>query len=91
MAGHNVLNFFGLISAKIHPFRDDFQHLIRAADAGHAGKDRVHEGRHRVFVGVAAGILDDNDFVIEIARRVDRGSNTDIIGAAGDNNGVDAT
>src|SRR5438445_6750561 len=40
---------------------------------------------------VAAGIADDNDIVIKIACCVDRGSNADIDGAAGNNNRVDST
>ena len=42
-------------------------------------------------MGVAAGIADDNNVVVEIACRVDRGSNSDINGAAGDNDRVDST
>ncbi len=41
-------------------------------------------------MGVAASIADDNDVVIEIPRRVDRGRDTDINGATGYNNRVDS-
>ena len=41
-------------------------------------------------MGVAAGIADDDDVVIKIPRRIDRGSNADINGATGDNDRVDS-
>ena len=42
-------------------------------------------------MGVAAGITDDNDVVVEIACRVYRRRDADINGATGDNDCVDST
>ena len=70
-------------------FSDHCQNLIRATDAGHTRKNRIHEGGHGVFVRVATGVAHDNDVVIEIACRINRSGHPDIDGAARNDNRVD--
>ncbi len=67
-----------------------FQDLIRRSHPRHAREDRVHESRQGVLVRVAARVANDDDVVVVVARRIDRGSDADVDRAAGNDDRVDA-